>query len=408
MSDLDPNLTRRQFVRTSAAALALASCGSHGRRAEAEEVPSLGYDGTRATPVALAGVASGTGDDATVAAVRAAALAATDFSWLSRGDSVLIKPVCNSGNVYPATTDPVALRAMIALLRERGAGRIVVADMSGVEFVRFSPDRLHGSTRELMRRNGMAQAVEAAGAELHAFEEQGWDAFFDEKPAAGPNWRHPLLMPRILQEVDHVVLMPRCARHVLAGSTLGMKAAVGWWRHDARLEYHHDAATLAQKTAEANTVPSLTGKQRLVLTSATKVLTTFGPDQGFVATPPTGLVFASTSLAAHDMTSLAFLLDNRAAMPAADREGVIDDPNTSGAFVNFANRIVVNWLGGIGKAFSAERLARYDYRSIWDDRVLRRAFEIGGGVPRIEFAAEGGSVPDELRRRLQTHVTLPA
>ena len=69
-------------------------------------------------PVAVAAVARDAADEATLRAVRAVALAATDFSWLSRGDSVLIKAACNSGNRYPATTDPLALRAMIGLLRE--------------------------------------------------------------------------------------------------------------------------------------------------------------------------------------------------------------------------------------------------------------------------------------------------
>ena len=42
---------------------------------------------------------------------------------------------------------------MVGLLREKGAGRVIVADMSGVQFVRFSKDRLDGSTRALMQRN---------------------------------------------------------------------------------------------------------------------------------------------------------------------------------------------------------------------------------------------------------------
>jgi hypothetical protein len=31
----------------------------------------------------------------------------------------------------------------------------------------------------------------------------------------------------MLKEVDHVVLRARCSRHVLAGSTLALKSAVG-------------------------------------------------------------------------------------------------------------------------------------------------------------------------------------
>ena len=76
------------------------------------------------------------------------------------------------------TTDPVALRAMIGLLRERGARRVIVADMSGVQFVRFGKDHLSGSTRELMETAGMARAAREAGAEVHGFEEAGWDGFF--------------------------------------------------------------------------------------------------------------------------------------------------------------------------------------------------------------------------------------
>jgi uncharacterized protein (DUF362 family) len=53
------------------------------------------------------------------------------------------------------------------------------------------------------------------------------------------------MLPQVLKEADHVVLMPRCARHLLASSTLGLKAAVGWWRHDSRLEYHGKAGSFS-------------------------------------------------------------------------------------------------------------------------------------------------------------------
>src|SRR4029450_6183189 len=165
--------------------------------------------------------------------------------WLSRGDSVFIKVAANSGNPYPATTDPIAVRAMVELLRARGAGRVIVGDMSGVQVVRFWKDGLRGSSRTLMTENGVAPAADEAGAELHAFEEAGWDGFFDERPTVTGSWTGPVMLPAILREVDHVVLMPRCSRHVLAGSTLALKSAVGWWRHDARLEEHPRAAAFA-------------------------------------------------------------------------------------------------------------------------------------------------------------------
>jgi uncharacterized protein (DUF362 family) len=371
--------------------------------------PALHYaSGDATTPVVAVGVPRGSDAVAVENAVRQAALGATDFAWLSRGDSVLIKPVCNSGNDYPATTDPLALRAMIRLLLERGAGRVVVADMSGVQFVRFSQDRLSGSSRTLMEKNGLSRTIEDAGGEMQVFEEAGWDGFFGEQPRVNASWKDSIQLPNVVASVDHIVLMPRCARHLLAGSTLGLKAAVGWWRHDSRLEYHRDAANFSQKTAEANTVPSLLEKQRLVLTSATKVLATFGPDTGHIVEPETGLVIASASVLAHDMVSLAWLIETRAGVPEEKKDGIPKDPNRSQTVVNLANRMVSYWLGGVGAAFSTQSLPRYDLGQVWDDRVLRHAASAFGGVPRVELADPERSLPSALQERLAAHIALPA
>jgi uncharacterized protein (DUF362 family) len=258
-----------------------------------------------------------------------------------------------------------------------------------------------------MRRNGMLASVEAAGAEVVAFEEAGWDAFYEERPRVSATWRRPILLPKVLAEADHVVLMPRCSRHVLAGSTLGLKAAVGWWRHDSRLEYHHDAATFSEKTAESNTVPSLLEKQRLVLTSATKILTTFGPDDGHVAEPDTGLIIASSSVLAHDMVSLAWLLETRRTLPEHLKDGLMEDPNQSATFVDFANRVVNHFLGGVGAALSAETLPRYDLATVWDDRVLRHAAIAFGGVPRVDLVDAERSVPKPIHTAIAREIAPP-
>jgi uncharacterized protein (DUF362 family) len=353
------------------------------------------------TTVFLSGIPKGDPEEVLERAVRRAAEAATDFSWLSRGDNVLVKVACNSGNVYPFTTDLVALRAMVALLRERGAGRIIVADMSGVQFVRFSKDHLRGSTRALMTKNGMADTIAAAGAELHAFEERGWDAFHEEKPEMDGHWPAPVMMPDVLNEVDHIVLMPRCARHVLAGATLGLKAAVGWWRHDSRLDYHRGGASLPQKTAEANSVPTLSRKQRLVLSSATRIVTTFGPDNGWIVRPETGIVIASGDVVAHDMVSLAWLLEGRRATPARRMQGLLADPHRSQWIVGLINRMVAAMLGGPVQALRAEAPPSVEVESIWDDPTLSRAFEVFGGVPRVELEDASAAIPAPLLQTLE-------
>jgi hypothetical protein len=174
---------------------------------------------------------------------------------------------------------------------------------------------------------------------------------------------------------------------------------VGYWRTDSRLEYHKIASTIQEKTADANTVKCLRDKQRLTLTAATQILTTLGPDDGFVAQPETGLVIASESIVAHDMVSLAWLLHNRRAMSKSERAGS-RDPYQRQAVVANLNRLVVRRLGGLGEALHAEKLLRNDIDSIWDDRVLNRAYEVFGGIPEVKLVDVGASVPQDVKEGL--------
>jgi uncharacterized protein (DUF362 family) len=399
-------MDRREFLKLAAGATALAACplNRDARACSPTATPRTPLVKGPEAKVFLTGIKKGDPEKKAKDAVRAASLSATDFSWLSKGDTVLVKPVVNSGNPYPATTSPLALAAMIELLKEKGAGRVIVGDMSGVENVRFSPTSLSGSTRALMESSGMAAAAVAAGAELHPFEEAGWDAFYEETAQAGSHWKNGIMMPAVLKEVHHIVLMPRCSRHVLAGSTLGLKAAVGYWRHDTRLEYHHDASSFHEKTAEGNSVDTLLKKQRLVVTAADKVLATYGPDKGFVFEPDNGLVIASQSVVAHDMVTLAWLLENRQNMPD-EKKGSFSDTSRTTAMVG--NRVVVKWLGGWGQSFSSDTFIKDAVNTIWDDRALTRAYEIFGGVPHVTLETDN-AVPNELKKRLALMLTLPA
>ncbi|MGA9109632.1 MAG: DUF362 domain-containing protein [Smithella sp.] len=391
-------MKRRDFLKVAAGVPVLA-VGQSTRSLGASQIPMKEKKLAPGSPakVYLSGTKKGAEEKEIKLAVRSSAEAATDFSWLSRGDSVFIKPAANSGNPYPATTSPIAVAAMVELLREKGAGRVIVGDMSGVQYVRFTPTSLRGSSRKLMESSGMAKVVQAAGAELHFFEESGWDSFYEDVPATSTYWKRPLMMPNILKEVQHIILMPRCARHMLAGSTLGMKAAVGYWRHDTRLEYHRDAATLQEKTAEGNTVETLRTKQRLVISAADKILTVFGPDNGYVFEPPNGLVIASQSVVAHDMVSLAWLLENRNHIPQSEKHDFRDN---SQWFARLGNHAVVNWLSGWGTALASETLTKNDLNNIWDDRVLIHACEVFGGVPEIILEQANKEFPEDLKMRL--------
>jgi len=401
-------MERRVFLKGMAQLAAMAFCWRKDGVASSQPLPGARLPASgRQTRVSLAGVERGASPKIVKSAVRAAAESTTNFSWLSKGDAVFIKPALNSGNPYPATTSPEAIGAVVEILKDRGARRVIVGDMCGIEHVKLSQEDLTGSSRRLMEASGMARAAEAAGAELHFFEESGWHSFYEDFPAAGSHWKRGLMMPSILKEIDHIILMPRCARHRLAGSTLGLKAAVGYWRTDTRLEYHRDASTFQEKTAEGNTVDTLLKKQRLVISAADKVLTTFGPDKGVVLQPEIGLVMASESVVAHDMVSLAWLMENRRVMPSSEKDW-FKDPYGSQRIVSAVNHWVVSKLGGLGQAFDSEKLTRNDIDTIWDDRVLNRAYQVFGNMPAVVLEAANDVLPQALKKRLAECTTPPA
>lgn len=397
-------MIRREFLRYLGATSALFISQAGSSYANPQEpgagVRKLG----RQARVFVAGVGRNSSEQAMKSAVRAVAEASTDFSWLSKGDSVFIKPALNSGKPYPATTNPIAIGAMVKLLKGKGAGRVIVGDMCGIEHVKLSPEGLSGSSRRLMEHSGMTRAVQAAGGEVHFFEEAGWNGFYEDLPAESRHWKRGLMMPNILKEISHIILMPRCGRHVLAGSTLGLKTAVGYWRTDTRLEYHRDASTFQEKTAEGNTVETLRKKQRLVLSTADKILITFGPDDGDVFQPENGLIIASESVVSHDMVSLAWLLENRKGFSPSGMRGFIDN---SWLVARLANRYVVSKLGGWRPALFSERLTKNDIKTIWDDRILNCAYQVFGGVPQVILEAANNAFPEDLKKRL-TEMTTPS
>lgn len=338
-------------------------------------------------------------------AIRDATFAVDTLDWLRPGDTVLIKPVINSGKPYPSTTSPLAIASMVRLLKEKGAGRVVVGDMSGVGHLDQRPEGCKGSSRKLAESAGLLNPVLDAGAEWAFFEEAGWESFYAEQPAPGSHWQGSIMLPNVLQEVDHIVSMPRCSRHALLGNTLGLKSVVGYMRYDTRLEYHHAAKSIQEKTAEANTVPTLLRKQRLVITAADKVLATFGPDLGHVIAPPQGLVIASRSVVAHDLVSLAWLIVHWRQSPWIHKQA-LTDPSSNKVVANLANRVVSAMLGGWKWGLSAQSMKHFPRPDIWHDRTLRRAFELMGGVPDIQLQPTQPSISPQLLAELISMVTV--
>ncbi len=378
--DSHGGLTRRAFIGTTAATVA----GLSGLR--------LGAADARRTDVCLATLAPDADAESISAAVRAAALRATDFEWLAKGDTVAIKPAWNSGNPYPYTTHPAGVAAMAALLKERGAGRVIVTDQAGVEHVRHTRDELSGSSRTLWAEHGLYEPARATGAELVFFEEGSFDDHFLETTSSGSHWRRGVWLPKVLEEVDHLVYLPRVGSHILAGVTLGLKSAVGWLRDDSRMELHRDSDTFFEKIAEISATPPIRTRLRLTLSVAHRVLTTFGPDRGYVATPDTGLVIAATDLVAHDAAATAwYLWNHRHATP--DEQKAQDPKRFPVAPIN--QRFVGHTWGDEAGAGTGQ-LPRPELQRARDDLAIARAAELWGGYPDIRWQMAAGDVPNSI------------
>lgn len=384
-----PTLSRRRFMGTSAAALAAVSGGS-----------ALAAAGTTAG-VSLVALAADASDDAVQDAVRNAALGATDFSWLGKGDTVLVKPSWNSGNPYPATTHPMGVAAVVKLLKEKGAGRVIVADQAGVEHVKRTEDGIEGSTRKVVEEHHLDAPARDAGAELIFPEEKAYDDFFLAPTGAGSHWKKGIWIPNLVKEADHIVLLPRVSSHVLAGVTLGFKVGVGWLRHDSRGELHRDADSFLEKLAEIHNAPVFKERIRFTLSVAHRLLTTFGPDEGHVATPDDGLVIASDDLLAHDMTAMAWYIWNvKHNTPEEAKSADMKRQGPAGI-----NKWFVGSVWGQEAGNATTPLPNYPEDRIPNNPVLAHAAKMRGGFPKIQWLLKGAKPPESLIQEIEGFLT---
>jgi len=266
--------------------------------------------------------------------------AATDFSWLSRGDRVLVKIALNSGKPFPATSDPWALSWLLQTLQAKGAGEIWVGDQSGVQGVLWRQSDWRGSSRVFGESTGLLRVIQDAGARPGFFEERGYDAYVPTLPAGAHHWQKPLWITSLVTEVDHIVYLARVSSHVFADTTSGMKLAVGFLREDSRKAFHRGGEHFYAMYEEVSRVPEIASRLRLLVSSGRSVLTTLGPDNGHVAEPDFGLVFASEDLLAHELLAYGWLKWNRSFMTSSLTHA------TSGSLTRFRspmNRFFVRW-----------------------------------------------------------------
>ena len=399
--------TRREFLLGTAGlalATALPACSQATKTVQSQTAePEILSVTDQELQVSCSWVARGEHENS-YPLYKKAVEAATDFSWLSQGDRVLIKIALNSGNRYPATTDPWSVQCMVKLLKERGAGKILVGDQSSFGTVQWTKDRKEGSSRQLAKTAGILKVIEDSGAEPCFFEEYGWDAYRPAIPEGKHHWKRPIMVPAKLKEVDHIIYLPRVSSHILAGKTLGFKLAVGFLRSDSRGEFHKGGKQFYAMYEEINHIAPIASKLRLIVSSGRSVLTLIGPNEGPTAKPDHGLVLASEDLLAHEMLAYAWLQWNRQFETSSITRMTMGRPTKSRSGYNkrFSDRM---WPDKDGRETPA--IDYFEPGNLYNHPAIVNYLRRMGGRPRSIAVEEINNQPDSsvvtyLKRQMKT------
>jgi uncharacterized protein (DUF362 family) len=222
-----------------------------------------------------------------VARVARAVELAGGFARVVRpGDQVLLKPNFNSGDPPPNSTDIPFLVALIRLLRDHGAGRVIVGESS-----RHPPTR----TRFEMGRTGVFEARRREGAEVVIFGEGEWCAV----PGPGPYFRG-LEIARPLLECDRLVFACCLKTHWLSKFSASIKHTVGCVRPRHRAQLHF-GGHFQERVAEI----AATVRPDLAVVDARSVYVRGGPCYGLARYP--GAILAGADRIALDIEGIRLL-----------------------------------------------------------------------------------------------------
>lgn len=151
-------------------------------------------------------------------AVRQAVGLVCDLADMAKpGATVVLKPNVFAPRRAPTTTDPRVVVAVGELVREAGAGRVIVAEGRSISTAKYRTEA--NSTRGCFQAVGMMDAVEAAGFEIVYLEE---DEFCEvELPDA--QVLRTVHLPRTILEADVFINLPVMKIHSLTTVTLAIK-----------------------------------------------------------------------------------------------------------------------------------------------------------------------------------------
>jgi len=197
------------------------------------------------------------------------------------GDTILVKPNFNTADPPPASSDPSFVRAVIELLYQHGAAKVLLGESS----------MLRLSTRDTLLQVGMLQAAAEAGADVVCFDEGEWVPV-----ETGGQTLNKVALARAGVEADKIVYVCCLKTHRYADFTLSLKLAMGFVKPRDRVKMH--LWQLREKLADLN----LAITPDLIVMDGRRCFISGGPATGELREP--NLVLASGDRVAIDVEAL--------------------------------------------------------------------------------------------------------
>ena len=200
---------------------------------------------------------------------------------VEKGDKILLKPNFNTGDAPPGSSDPDFVKAVIELLYEHGASKVILGESSMFSL----------STRNVLEDTGMLRKAEEARAEIAPFDEGKW-----VKVSTGGKYLRTVSLPERALAAKKLVYVCCMKTHRWAKFTLSLKLAVGFMKPSERMLLH--ARNLEEKIADLNLVvhPSL------IIMDGRKCFINGGPACGELRNP--NVVLASGDRIATDVEAI--------------------------------------------------------------------------------------------------------
>jgi uncharacterized protein (DUF362 family) len=204
---------------------------------------------------------------------------------------IVIKPNCNTDDIYPRDTCPDTIRSIASLLLEEGVqpNQIVVGDMSG---------RARGlPTRTTMENLGIKTIAEKLGIQLAYFDEEAW---VKVKPEEAQYWPDGFVIPKRIYDAERIIFTPILRSHSTATFTCAMKLGVGLIDARSR-EWLHDGHDHFGKLLDINSAFSVD----MVISDALKMNVGHGTDLKDEIEP--GIIIVSDNIVANDAVAVALM-----------------------------------------------------------------------------------------------------